>query len=166
MAVSSTACGRMCVSQLVPKKKNQFMCCGSIRGLWASLPWSFLSVRETKVFSCLLPYLLECQVHSNSHARPENLAWLFEAPLCFRKHPFHLMVSSVVLRQTEHHISWKRSQETAEPIFFFFSQYCNQESKFLFFSGQVPYTAVALVLHCLLWLLMLFLLPQSHTEPF
>lgn len=83
-----------------------------------TFPGASLSVREAKVFTCLLPYLLECQAHTNSHARPENLAWLFEAPLCFRNHPFHLMVSSVVLRWTEHRVSWKSSQETAETSFF------------------------------------------------
>ena len=53
------------------------------------LPWSFPSVRGTKVYTCQLPYIFEHQMHTTAHARPDNLPWIFEAILWFRSHPFH-----------------------------------------------------------------------------
>lgn len=111
------------------------MCCGSVRSLWASQSLSLelpISQRGEGLFlPVTLPFRVPSAYPRTCKARKSGL---FEAPLCFRNHPFHLMMSSAVLRWTQHPVSWKRSQETAETSF---CQYCNQESKFLFFRGQV-----------------------------
>lgn len=114
------------------------MCCGSVRGLWAIcyLPWSFLSVREAEVFTCLFPCLLECQVHTNSHAKPENLTFL-------KHHCFLENIASIWWWAV---LSWggqtivSPGGEVRKKLKPLLCQYCNQESKFLFFRGQVIYS--------------------------
>lgn len=46
---------------------------------------SFLSLQETKAFTCQLPCILEHQMHTTVHARPYNLSWLWEASKKFQE---------------------------------------------------------------------------------
>ena len=125
------------------------------------LPWSFPSVRKTKVFTCQLPYTLEHQVHTTAHARLDNLPWLFEATLWFRKHPFHFDEEQGCFWGGHSILSpggeaWKQ----LKPLF---ASIPPKKLNF-FFSGVKSSMALALVPCCLLWLLTQFLLPPSHTQ--
>lgn len=110
------------------------MCRGSVRGLWAThyLPWSFLSVREAKVFTCLLPYLLEYQVKGQK-------IWPFWSSIVFQKSslPFD---DEQCCPEVDRPLCLLEEKSGNGGNIFFFCQFCNQESKFLFFRGQVTYS--------------------------
>lgn len=81
------------------------------------LPYqSFLSLQETKAFTCQLPCILEHQMHTTVHARPDNLSWLWEAMLHFANYPFHFNEEQCFFSEEDNSIlspvgeTWKQTK--------------------------------------------------------